>query len=188
MSIVAQIKSLYKQGQTPAEITAALLPGAETSAFAEQVIAGLDAPAKKRKPRRRTSPRRKTTFRADSALSSFETQSTRTGKALAATVSRANGGRRICSWCGKDMGPVETELDSHGMCPACFKEEMEKLKNPPTPPTPPPDSITWHVAGQTIILPRDDDDSGPSTPPAVQAQFRFIPFTAAGRTSLLEVL
>lgn len=28
-------------------------------------------------------------------------------------------GRRICSWCKKDMGPVETEMDSHTICEEC---------------------------------------------------------------------
>lgn len=185
MSIIAKIEQLYKQGKTPAEITAALLPGAETTAFVERVIARLDTPPKTKRKPRRSSSRRKATFRADSVLSSFETQATRTGKAMAEMVSQSNGGRRICAWCGKDLGPVEDTdgKDSHGMCDECYRKQMEEYQNPPAA----PDAITWHVSGQTIILPRDEDP-GPSSPPAVQAEFRFIPFTAAGRTSLLEVL
>lgn len=28
-------------------------------------------------------------------------------------------GRIICSWCGKDMGPASTDMDTHGICSTC---------------------------------------------------------------------
>ena len=35
-------------------------------------------------------------------------------------------GRRVCAWCKKDMGPADTEQDTHGICEDCatkfFKE------------------------------------------------------------------
>ncbi|MBI4085960.1 MAG: hypothetical protein HY433_01805 [Candidatus Liptonbacteria bacterium] len=52
-------------------------------------------------------------------------------------------GRRICAWCKKDLGPAETEEDTHGMCDECktkafaqlaeLKAEKEEApaKNPP---------------------------------------------------------
>ena len=35
----------------------------------------------------------------------------------------------ICAYCGKIIGTQESRTggDSHGMCPDCFKREMEKL-------------------------------------------------------------
>lgn len=179
-SIVAHIESLHKQGKTPQQITDQLFPGAETTAFAERVIARLDnpAPAKRRKPRR-PSTRRKT-FRADSVLSSLELTNRRIAKAQADLVERANGDEDRFSTC--DTCPTHLYCESQQKC--IFKDiDLPGLDQPPA------DSITWNVAGQTITLrvPRDDDDSGPGTPPAVQASFRLIPFTAAGRTSLLGV-
>ncbi len=38
-----------------------------------------------------------------------------------------------CASCGKwmDVKPGEMNKVSHGICPACFKREMAKLKDPP---------------------------------------------------------
>ena len=33
-------------------------------------------------------------------------------------------GRRICAWCKADMGPAQTELNTHGICDKC----QEKFK------------------------------------------------------------
>ena len=37
---------------------------------------------------------------------------------------------KICAWCGVFMGSVESDKtgDTHGMCKACYKKEMRKLK------------------------------------------------------------
>ncbi len=39
-------------------------------------------------------------------------------------------GRRICAWCGKDMGELEEEggFDSHGICPDCEKKYFPEEK------------------------------------------------------------
>ena len=37
-------------------------------------------------------------------------------------------GRRICSWCTRDMGAADAEYDTHGICPACFEREMGKIE------------------------------------------------------------
>ena len=43
------------------------------------------------------------------------------GKAIAEIVSAVVCyGRVICSWCGKDMGPSGTDMDSHGICAKCL--------------------------------------------------------------------
>jgi DNA-directed RNA polymerase subunit RPC12/RpoP len=31
---------------------------------------------------------------------------------------------RICAWCEKYLGPAESELDSHGICPECMARVM----------------------------------------------------------------
>ena len=38
-------------------------------------------------------------------------------------------GRRICSWCRRDMGMAMTDDDTHGICPACYDRELSKLNN-----------------------------------------------------------
>lgn len=35
----------------------------------------------------------------------------------------------VCAWCGKDMGekePFDDESTTHGMCPECYEEEINK--------------------------------------------------------------
>ncbi len=46
-------------------------------------------------------------------------------------------GRRVCSWCGLDMGPAATEGDTHGVCQRCAEgilndlpQEPEKVRTP----------------------------------------------------------
>ena len=44
------------------------------------------------------------------------------GKAIAEIIDAVTCyGRVICSWCGKDMGPAKTDMDSHGVCKDCAK-------------------------------------------------------------------
>jgi len=38
------------------------------------------------------------------------------------------GGRVICAWCGKDMGPSPTPEDSHGICPECGRRLLEQAR------------------------------------------------------------
>jgi len=42
-------------------------------------------------------------------------------------VSEGKKGRVICSWCGKDMGEAETELDTHGCCLGCLKLALREV-------------------------------------------------------------
>ncbi len=35
-------------------------------------------------------------------------------------------GRRICAWCKKDLGPAETEEDTHGMCEECLAKFLKE--------------------------------------------------------------
>lgn len=45
-------------------------------------------------------------------------------------------GKRICSWCKKDMGQSPTDSDTHGICPDCekgFNDEIEQMKDNPDP-------------------------------------------------------
>lgn len=45
------------------------------------------------------------------------------GKAIAEIIDAVQcAGRRICSWCDKDMGPAPTKEDTHGICPDCAKK------------------------------------------------------------------
>ena len=36
-------------------------------------------------------------------------------------------GRRICAWCKKDMGEYAGNGDTHGICPDCFKKQLEDI-------------------------------------------------------------
>ncbi len=36
--------------------------------------------------------------------------------------------RRICAWCGEDLGPSNTEYDTHGLCCGCLKIQLEEVK------------------------------------------------------------
>lgn len=36
-------------------------------------------------------------------------------------------GRRICAWCKKDLGPAETERDTHGMCEECLAKTLADM-------------------------------------------------------------
>lgn len=52
-------------------------------------------------------------------------------------------GRRICSWCKKDMGPLSfgSPHDSHGICPECYtniKAMIDRGDFGPKPPNLPP--------------------------------------------------
>jgi DNA-directed RNA polymerase subunit RPC12/RpoP len=42
-----------------------------------------------------------------------------------------NDMKRVCAWCGKDMGtkPSESTGTTHGMCPDCLKKEMGEMEN-----------------------------------------------------------
>jgi hypothetical protein len=33
-----------------------------------------------------------------------------------------SGARVVCAWCGKDLGPSDTDGDSHGICEDCIPE------------------------------------------------------------------
>jgi hypothetical protein len=35
-------------------------------------------------------------------------------------------GRIVCAWCGKDMGPAKTRLDSHEICGTCKVKAMRE--------------------------------------------------------------
>jgi len=35
--------------------------------------------------------------------------------------------RRICAWCGKDMGETPGDGLTHGICPECLAKELAKL-------------------------------------------------------------
>jgi hypothetical protein len=35
-------------------------------------------------------------------------------------------GRRVCSWCDRDMGPSQTADDTHGCCPECRDKYFPK--------------------------------------------------------------
>jgi len=37
-------------------------------------------------------------------------------------------GRRICAWCKKDLGPAETEKNSHGICEECLAKVSEEIE------------------------------------------------------------
>ena len=37
-------------------------------------------------------------------------------------------GRRICAWCGKDLGPAAQSSDTHGVCSVCLKEQLARAK------------------------------------------------------------
>jgi hypothetical protein len=39
--------------------------------------------------------------------------------------------KRVCAWCGKDMGtkPSAETGTTHGMCPDCLKKEMGEMEN-----------------------------------------------------------
>ena len=34
--------------------------------------------------------------------------------------------RMICAWCDADLGPSDTELDSHGICEPCRRRHFGK--------------------------------------------------------------
>lgn len=37
------------------------------------------------------------------------------------------GGRVICAWCKRDMGPAQTELDTHGCCLGCLRLALREM-------------------------------------------------------------
>jgi len=37
-------------------------------------------------------------------------------------------GRLICAWCGKDLGPSNTEENSHGICNLCREALLEEAR------------------------------------------------------------
>jgi len=36
--------------------------------------------------------------------------------------------RKICAWCGRDLGPSPTREDSHGICPGCERKFWEQAR------------------------------------------------------------
>jgi len=36
--------------------------------------------------------------------------------------------RKVCAWCGIDMGPSLALEDSHGICPKCAEEFLEETR------------------------------------------------------------
>ncbi len=52
-------------------------------------------------------------------------------ESLDTTPQETPTGRRICAWCKKDLGPAESEGDTHGICEECLakvRKEMESEK------------------------------------------------------------
>lgn len=41
-------------------------------------------------------------------------------------VDHKKAGRMICAWCGEDMGPSNTDEDSHGICKECAESVFRK--------------------------------------------------------------
>jgi ribosomal protein L40E len=37
-------------------------------------------------------------------------------------------GRRICAWCGADLGPAATERNTHGICRDCAEREWTEFE------------------------------------------------------------
>lgn len=37
-------------------------------------------------------------------------------------------GRRVCGWCGKNMGQADVEGETTGICPACYKKQLAEVE------------------------------------------------------------
>lgn len=49
-------------------------------------------------------------------------------------VENLNEGRKICSWCKKDLGFVDVDGESHGICPSCKEKVLKDLPKKEEPP------------------------------------------------------